>query len=292
MEVESDPVCMSQSALLLTYYVSSSVKFRVNTLWLTHAIRFAQVAGADRFYELKGVEPKQLRMLKRLWWGCIVRDRIMPLGLRRPIQIRESIPVRGDQRFLSEVDFQDEMGMSRVHDPAAQARIFQIVNLMCKFSESLTPAMITLYAAEKPRDRAVSTPDTLQSCLTDVKTHIEQLYLWHESAVRVFPPPVSLDDESAAVTIYANLLWMYYEYVPVVRMMFLRSELTTSSAAILALCNHALILWETRGVPASQHHANMFELPLTEISNAVADTTERMKELLQSRLAQHLPISV
>lgn len=62
------------------------------------------------------------------------------------------------------------------------------------------------------------------------------------------------------------------------------------SAAILALCNHAMLLWETRErTPAGEGN---FDVPICEIVSAVGDTTERVKELLQLRIAQHLPISV
>ena len=133
--------------------------------------------------------------------------------MRRPIQIKETIPILGDEKFLSEADFADELGHSRIHDAAAQTRIFHVINLACRLADALTPAMITLFTAEKPKDRATSTPANLRSLLADVKNHIEQLHTWHDYAVQIFPPPVALDDEPDAVTIYANLSFLYYEYV-------------------------------------------------------------------------------
>lgn len=211
MEMEQDPMCMSQAALLLTYYAASSNKLRVNSLWLTHAIRFAQIAGADRFHEVANTDVKRYTALKRLWWGCLSRDRILPLGMRRPIQIKETVPIAGDDKYLSEADFADELGHSRVHDAAAQTRIFHVINLACRLADALTPAMTTLFTAEKPKDRTMSTSANIRTLLADVMNHIEQLHAWHDVAVGIFPPPVALDDEPNAVTIYANLLFLYYE---------------------------------------------------------------------------------
>lgn len=211
MEAEKDPVCMAQSALLLTYHATSYNKLRVNSLWLGHAIRFAQVARADRFYEADQVNPKRRTALKRLWWGCITRDRILPLGLRRPIQIRETPPTDDDNRFLSEDDFEDEIGASTIHGPSVQRKLFGVMNLTCRFAEAVTPAMITMYTAEKPRERTISTSSSLKEMLSNIRNHIEELHVWHENAIRLFPPPVALDDEPDTVVIYANMLFIYYE---------------------------------------------------------------------------------
>lgn len=202
---------MAQSALLLTYHATSYNKLRTNSLWLTHAIRFAQIARADRFYEVEEDDPKRRTALKRLWWGCITRDRILPLGLRRPIQIKDTVPISDDTRFLNEDDFKDEIGASRIHEAAVQRELFGVMNLTCRFAEAVTPAMIMMYTAEKPRERTLSTSSTLQKLLTNVKDHIDQLHVWHENAIRLFPPPVSLGDEPDTLVIYANMLFIYYE---------------------------------------------------------------------------------
>lgn len=212
MEIEQDYVCRSQAALLLTYFTASTVKMRVNSLWLTHAINFARLAEADRFHDF-GNDVKRYTTLKRLWWGCILRDRILPLGMRRPIQIKDNIPIIGNDKFLSEDDFADELGRSRIHDVAAQKAVFRVIHYTCRLADTLTPAMTTLYAAEKPRDRTKSSPNTLREFLIDVKQHLQQLHAWHDGAVRAFPPPMALDDEPDAVIIYGNLLFIYYEYV-------------------------------------------------------------------------------
>lgn len=144
MDIESDPIRIAQSALLLTYYATSSNRFRVNSQWLSTAIRFAHISHADRFYDVGPNDPKKRKALKRLWWGCVCRDRVLPLGLRRPIQIQDCVAMSFEDRFLQESDFDDELGMSRVHDEEAQRANFRVINLTCKLAEALTPALVTL----------------------------------------------------------------------------------------------------------------------------------------------------
>lgn len=76
----------AQGALLLTYYVSA-FDAKVNTYWLSNAVYLAKSINAHRYSSLEQVSLKRSSQLKRLWCCCLLRDRILALGLRRPMQI-------------------------------------------------------------------------------------------------------------------------------------------------------------------------------------------------------------
>lgn len=202
---------MAQSCLLLTYFASDTSSSQTNTWWLSNAIFYARRAHSDRFYEIRRDQAPRRTALKRLWWGCVVRDRVLPLGMHRPIQIRDDLAIADNSRFLTEADFEDEIGASRVHSPDTQRHILHIINLMCRLCEALTPVLRTVLPPAKCRDRAVTTPETFQPLMRDIKAHFERLHGWYESATLSFPSPVSLGDEHDTVVICANLMFIYYE---------------------------------------------------------------------------------
>ncbi|KAI0136168.1 hypothetical protein BJ170DRAFT_677048 [Xylariales sp. AK1849] len=72
-----DDVASAQGALMLTYHVPD-INDRTGALWLDTAIHFARSAQADHYSELEESFPEKAT-LKRLWWCCVLRDRIMAL---------------------------------------------------------------------------------------------------------------------------------------------------------------------------------------------------------------------
>ncbi|KAH6871506.1 hypothetical protein B0T10DRAFT_568294 [Thelonectria olida] len=88
-------------------------------MWLGLAVNHARHAGAHDalvpstcFAEGDGHE---FRMLKRLWWCCIIRDRSLSLLLHRDLVIRKSYP------RLDASDLDDEISYLLIHDPAVQS---------------------------------------------------------------------------------------------------------------------------------------------------------------------------
>lgn len=197
---------------MLSYYVPKKDARRKNTQWLAQGVFFARMAHADRYYspanESKG--RAHVATLKRLWWCCLLRDRILPLGLRRTLQIDHIEP---EMDFLSASDFASELGNSRVHqDPAIQAQIFSIIRLTCKLAHALTQPMCAMFRVESFEERAWISADALSRQLQEMRGCIKRLQSWYEEANRLFPSPISLGDTDEAVTTFANMLFVYYEY--------------------------------------------------------------------------------
>lgn len=71
--------------------------------------------------------------------------------------------------------------------------------------------MLARYSAEKPRDRAKASADEIPAALATVKRNCAQLYQWQDEALQAFPSPIGLDEEHSAVTIFANMMFFYFE---------------------------------------------------------------------------------
>lgn len=110
---------------------------RVNSFWLGTAIHLAKDVDAHRYHAKTSLSPERQNLLKRLWWCCILRDRILPLGVRRPLQIQPQ-----DFDFtsspLTKGDFANEVDRSKVYDAATKDSLVELLITLCDLAVSLT----------------------------------------------------------------------------------------------------------------------------------------------------------
>ncbi|CEL10217.1 hypothetical protein ASPCAL13341 [Aspergillus calidoustus] len=196
LEIHSGDVCCAQTALLLTYYVSPRNP-NSNSYWLTVAIHHARVIHAHRYYELKHYEKANL--LKRIWWACVCRDRLLSLGLRRPFQISDH-DFDFTQSPLTVSDFSDEIHRSLVYCANTKRVLIQLLYFQCELCVALTAGLTLLSpltaAAIVHQDNLVNGIDELARWYDHTQGQLEYLTDWgteHDSTV-----------------LYRNLLLIYY----------------------------------------------------------------------------------
>lgn len=109
-------------------------------MWLNIALHHAKCAGAHRAWESQSANAnhsqQDQRMLKRLWWGCMIRDRFISIGLRRTLQIIRPYPVL----YMS--DFHSEIGHSEVHSPETKRRLVRILLRLMDLCNTLTELLL------------------------------------------------------------------------------------------------------------------------------------------------------
>ncbi|VUC23904.1 unnamed protein product [Clonostachys rosea] len=89
LDCEPDRLAMLQSLMLMTYWYDRPEDEKDTWYWMGTALSIAQVLGFHRDPALLGVPPRERKLRTRIWWSCVIRDRTMALGLRRPVRIRE-----------------------------------------------------------------------------------------------------------------------------------------------------------------------------------------------------------
>ncbi|KAF2165242.1 hypothetical protein M409DRAFT_67490 [Zasmidium cellare ATCC 36951] len=259
---EKDPTALAQSCLLL----------RVNSSWLTHTIRFAKIARANSHQRFEQTDPNKARLLKRIWWGVIFRDRILSLGTRRSLQLDLESHSSEEDILTADENF-SELGNSPVHHTEAQLRIVQLLSAMCRAMPCIAKATKILYNLEGIDDRvAFITEAKLAATIQSVQHALEALQMWHDETIPIFPFPVSLDGEDAPETLclYVNMLFIYH------------------SAATFALNVYLLLIYES--FPASR---SLFDIEdcREALEHANSDVSRRTQEMLQMRVIRYLPIS-
>lgn len=180
-----------------------------NSQWLSKAIGHAKSLRAHHLTSNTGRDklpqiPPQTRIsLRRLWWCCYIRDRIIALGLRRTLRIPEKYPT------LELGDFEDEIYRSRVYKAESKRRFFDIFMQISKLCIVVTDLLQLCSVSEhglecetniSPTDRH----EAIANCTI-------QLQEWYDSARQQFPDDAEQPGiRPHFVIIQTNLMFTYY----------------------------------------------------------------------------------
>ncbi|KAH6665007.1 cutinase transcription factor 1 beta [Halenospora varia] len=271
MDGKRDHISTAQGALLLSYSPDNHNR-KNNTFWLGTGIRFAKDANAHRYDFFPAVTRKLQNTKKRLWWCCILRDRILPLGVRRPLYITTEHFDFVNNSPLTVGDLEDEIDHSKVYDPATKRSLVEVLAVLCQLAVVLTDIIMVVYPVSE-------TPLTTMNemALLRMRSRIEQcksdLAEWLSGASLRFPTPAGLGDTSKVVVLFTNLMYIYYH------------------TARVALYHHEVLLSEMGSNPDSGHPLQLQRCE-REVQESVASMTDIMKELIQLKLARYMPLTM
>ncbi|VUC30732.1 unnamed protein product [Clonostachys rosea] len=87
---ESDRLALVQSLLLMTYWYDCPDDDQDTWYWMGIAVTKAYVIGLHRSPDQLNISPQEKRLRRRVWWCCIMRDRMLALTIRHPPRIRDN----------------------------------------------------------------------------------------------------------------------------------------------------------------------------------------------------------
>ncbi|KAG7150210.1 Cutinase transcription factor 1 beta like protein [Verticillium longisporum] len=218
-DVNSDDIVMAQAALLLTYWASTVLGQREqpNSRWLRTAISHAKRAGAHDYVCQDVLEgPERQNEAKRLWWGCVIRDRILSLCVRRSINITGDNFDFVSQPRLSVEDFQDELHASRVHNAHVKRSLVGTVLLLVDLCVALTEVLSLVYPQSCLEKRISRTSRHKTDSLVVAHKVLEE---WHKRALVTETAASRTWTKSGTISqslvttdsLFKDLLWMYYQ---------------------------------------------------------------------------------
>lgn len=88
LDTESDRMTLVQGILMLTFWYEMPNDLKDTWHWMGLAASFAQTLGLNRDPARSSMSTKRQRQWKRVWWSCVMRDRLIALGMRRPTRIK------------------------------------------------------------------------------------------------------------------------------------------------------------------------------------------------------------
>ncbi|UKZ81534.1 hypothetical protein TrVFT333_009306 [Trichoderma virens FT-333] len=206
-EIESDHISLGQAALLFTFWPAGLKPgpSKSNSVWLSTAIRHAKALRAHHLTSGRIKQtaiPAQTRIsLRRLWWCCYIRDRILALGLRRTLRIQEKYPP------LVLEDFENEIHRSRVYNTESKRRFFDIFLQISKLCVVVTDLLRICSTSEDGLESETSIADhhnAMANCTA-------QLQEWYDGARQQFPDDADQPGiRPHFLIIQTNLMFTYY----------------------------------------------------------------------------------
>lgn len=191
---------------MLSYH-SSLIDKKANTFWLNTAIHFAKAARAHLYPRMQD-DSKDRNVLKRLWWCCILRDRIMALGFRGQLQIKGT-DFDFTQPGFVESDFSEEIWSSTVYDATTKQVLVQLAGSLCELAVALNSVFLVLDGGKLP------VSDEFNPSTEEMNAWTLGLDAWYEKAFAKFCIPTTTSGANQSLTLFSNMMYIYYKYVVV-----------------------------------------------------------------------------
>ncbi|CZR58614.1 uncharacterized protein PAC_08506 [Phialocephala subalpina] len=270
-DTTSDPMSIAQGAVLLTYY-SSDREPLANTSWLRIAIQYAQQERAHLYSQTSNLSSSDRQTRKRLWWCCILRDRILPLGVRRSIQITHNTFSFHSSSPLTSSDLDSELSHSKVYDYDTKRVLNRILEKQVELAIILTDVLELTYPVGQLDYNCLM---KMPSRISVVRGRLEG---WMSGLHVAFD--ASQHGLHKSVTLFLGLTEIYYH------------------SAQAALCQYeSLSLQAGASIPPST--TNPFPITTssrnkelgTHLHSSIASISKTVGELVQLDVARYLPVS-
>lgn len=143
--------------------------------------------------------------LKRLWSCLTLRDRIIALRMRRPLQILPSHFYVYLANHLQFMDLADEIYTSKVYNPKAKSTFCALLSCQCRVAVVLTPLIMIIHASD-----GTSSSEGLESVLAQAENVKLCLQHWHSKHFLI--SSTHGVESHPSITLFKQLNRLYYEY--------------------------------------------------------------------------------
>ncbi|KAF4952481.1 hypothetical protein FGADI_6715 [Fusarium gaditjirri] len=286
MEAETAHLPLAQAALMLMNWVpespttTSSVPYRT---WLSLAIHHAKLIKAHRHAGICDAgttenEPRS-RTLRRLWWCCIICDRLSSLACRFRLQITPDILDMETCVPLGFDDLESEIYRSSVFSPATKRQLIALFSKNLSLLMLLTELIPVAYPFET---RLESSPDFSVQEEGNIRKTCDLLDEWYDAAKAEFPPfhqPTEETDSANSVAVHTNLMYIYYY------------------TSCITLCNRRVFTQVSGSGSPDFHREELQDGSRSneirgDIEDSVLGLSKCIGSLARAHLTKYLPITV
>lgn len=124
-DYEVDRISLVQSLLLMTYWYETPDDQKDTWHWMGVSLSLAHTIGLHRDPANSRMDMRRQRMWKRIWWSTYTRDRLIALGMRRPMRVKDD---DCDVPMLTLDDFEFPSFSPEVVSMVGNSEILQSVN--------------------------------------------------------------------------------------------------------------------------------------------------------------------
>lgn len=209
--------------MLLTYYYETPDDQKDTWHWMGVATSVAHTIGLHRNPDNTSLDPKRVKLWKRIWWSTYMRDRLIALGMRRPTRIKSedfdvpmltlddfeiaAIPdsitcIRADCRIARDVDAQRQLAIMCIEKARLCLCISQVLSKQyCVLNNN--------QGLQNDRTTMMLLPKKLDPEASEVQACDEQLQKWVEE----LPKEAQYTDKfcgDASIDLARSLLHMVF----------------------------------------------------------------------------------
>ncbi|KAL2843046.1 hypothetical protein BJX68DRAFT_244262 [Aspergillus pseudodeflectus] len=269
---DADNTTTAQVGLLLSFNVSP-MDVHNNSSFLTIAIQAARATQAHLYKALAHLPKRQRAYKKRLWWCCVVRDRCIALGMRRPLQITPDT-FNPREEPLVEEDMEGEMAISKVYDLDIKRCLTRVFVVQCDLAAALTSTIMT-----------VSPPDSLPIPLSATYEDLLRIFAASEGCRQELQAWFKKSEEqlrhasrtglgrTRLMTLYVDWQWIYY------------------FTAQMALSHLIIFASSTTSHALRPEWIMRLDISKSDLLTAFTGLKNVFKRLVASNLVGYLPIS-
>ncbi|KIX98597.1 uncharacterized protein Z520_05898 [Fonsecaea multimorphosa CBS 102226] len=208
---------IAQSALLLSYWSPYDSTQEVNSFWVDEAIRHAVVGGMS--------DPTSTHRKRIIWWCCMIRNRMISLGLRRFNRLNR----RPEGRLPELTDFaDDESSGCLLISVEAKLYFTRAFVLLCKLTKIMVESVRLKY-----RDYNCTWffPGDQQALdiLEEVGQLDEKLKIWGVNFAQLYAAVQDLKVPSTDLVIFHLIGLMHQFAISILYEPFLRLSASRSS---------------------------------------------------------------
>ncbi|KAM5383790.1 hypothetical protein ACJZ2D_001779 [Fusarium nematophilum] len=280
---EKSSIAIAQAALLLAHSHLIPLCLAGNkplgSIWLGVAIHYARDAKAHCYFSRKPTHAADLprvkklhNTLKRLWWCCIICDRLLPLTSRQNIKITKSNFNFSGCSVLGSADLAEESYNSDVYDSTTKLFHAEILAKLVELCVILTDVLTVTSVLHNNPSWVLSRKmaDTNEASLC--KMELDRWYsAWIELRATIddrMDGATGTKSRATSIILFTNLVEMYYH------------------SARLSLCHYEILRFSLSPQSAVQASKQRGEL-----QSATSRVTECLLELGRLRLTRWLPMT-
>jgi hypothetical protein len=167
---------LTQVSLLLTYWSPYDAELKVNSYWVERAFYHAR---AIKLWDSGRYSGAMCCRRRIVWWMCLIRDRLISFGLRRPHRLQEA---ESDWALIKETDFGIEVLHPRYVDVGYKRAMAKAFISLCKLTDIMRT--IAVFQENNRFEREWSegsiSREAIMTELTEVSRFDKQLKDWKD----------------------------------------------------------------------------------------------------------------
>lgn len=185
----------------------------MDSVWLTIAINHAEIVGAHQYESSLSMHHSNENTLKRLWWCCIVQDRLASLCLGRRTQIDAARFDASSYRPFGISDLRNEIHHSQVFNATLKSHLIGLLEKFLHLCLVLSSLFHLAYGQAQPL------PGDFNKTLEEIVAVKSQLREWYKDISHNLPhlidpqggsPLIKDEEDISIIQLYFNTVIIYY----------------------------------------------------------------------------------